>query len=209
MYNYPADYLKKSVSINGYVLKTKDLAKDQFVVLHYAADNSVLGLLCSYKKLEAAKLKNNQRVELLGTIYSDFTKFRKGIKIPIIRVSNYKIIPDPQPQIQDNSLAGNSNNNINILIDESNFLETIDAIYKDINYDNDDFINKNITITGFIFRAKEFRQESVYSGKNGNVLLRCRRIGLRINLFKYKSGYFSVKRQAMGGIKWNHSFRYN
>ena len=77
-------------------------------------------------------------------------------------MNNYRIIPGTEEQ--DNSQDSTSNN-INIVIDESNFLETIDAIYKDINYDNDDFINKNITITGFIFRAKEFSKNQFIVGR--------------------------------------------
>ena len=147
MYNYPADYINKSILIKGYVVKTKDLPKNQFLVLQYASDNSVLGLLCSYKKTDIAKLKNNQQVELIGKIYSDFTKYIKGEKIPIIRVDNYKIISDSEAK--NNSQSENANNNSNVVINESNYLKTIDSIYNNQNdFNNSKYNNNRIYFQG-------------------------------------------------------------
>jgi uncharacterized membrane protein YcgQ (UPF0703/DUF1980 family) len=152
IYNSPSDFINKSITIKGYIFKSNDMDQDQFVVIQYDSSRAIHGLLCTYKKSEVIKLKNKQKIELKGTLYSKMTKYKKEEKIPIIKVDYLKMDPDAQP--------GNSSE-INILIDESNFLDTIDSIYKD----QDDYANKNITITGFIFRSKEFNRDQFIVGR--------------------------------------------
>jgi uncharacterized repeat protein (TIGR03943 family) len=103
IYRYQDKYDYKHVKVKGFVFRTKDFSKEQFVVGRLAifccsADASFYGLLCKLDEVESSKLEDNQWLEVEGTVLFTKTDFSEGKKIPIIYVKNYQKVKKPDEE---------------------------------------------------------------------------------------------------------------
>lgn len=98
IYNYPSDFLGKTVSFQGFVFHSKEDTEEntfvfRFGIIHCVADAGVFGLLTHLP--ENTALSNNDWVELTGTITTDYYHpFKRTL--PILDVSKVKKISAPE-----------------------------------------------------------------------------------------------------------------
>lgn len=98
IYNYPSDFLGKTISYQGFVFHSKeDTAENVFVfrfgIIHCVADAGVFGLLTHLP--ENTTFNNNDWVELTGTITTDYYHpFKRTL--PIMAVDTVKKINPPE-----------------------------------------------------------------------------------------------------------------
>lgn len=98
IYNYPSDFLGKTVSYQGFVFHSKDdTAENVFVfrfgIIHCVADAGVFGLLTHLP--QNTSVANNDWVELKGTITTDYYHpFKRTL--PIMTVDTVKKIEAPE-----------------------------------------------------------------------------------------------------------------
>ncbi|MGX7244240.1 TIGR03943 family putative permease subunit [Enterococcus quebecensis] len=100
IYNYPSEFIGKTVSYKGFVFNsTQNEQTDAFVfrfgIIHCVADSGVFGLLTHMPKEQ--HLKNNDWVELTGTIHSNYyAPFKRDI--PVVDVTKVKKVDAPKNQ---------------------------------------------------------------------------------------------------------------
>ncbi|MTD41686.1 TIGR03943 family protein [Erwinia sp. CPCC 100877] len=100
IYNYPSEFIGKTITYKGFVFNAeKDGKTDLFVfrfgIIHCVADSGVFGLLTHMP--EGQKFKNNQWVEVTGTIQSDYyAPFKR--ELPVVAVTKVKTVVEPQNQ---------------------------------------------------------------------------------------------------------------
>lgn len=98
IYNYPSDFLEKTVSFKGFVFHSKDdTAANAFVfrfgIIHCVADAGVFGLLTQLP--QDVSFNNNDWVEIKGTITTDYYHpFKRTL--PIVTVSTATKIAPPE-----------------------------------------------------------------------------------------------------------------
>ncbi|WP_321387706.1 TIGR03943 family putative permease subunit [uncultured Enterococcus sp.] len=98
IYNYPSDFLGKTVSFQGFVFHSKDdTVENSFVfrfgIIHCVADAGVFGLLTHLP--EGTTLDNNDWVKLEGTITTDYYHpFKRTL--PIMTVNTVEKIEPPE-----------------------------------------------------------------------------------------------------------------
>jgi|WetSurMetagenome_2_1015567.scaffolds.fasta_scaffold126220_1 putative membrane protein len=101
LFRNPDDYADKKIKIDGFVFRMDYFSKDQFVVGRMAvfcctADASLYGILCELNETRSSKLKDYEWLSIWGTIHPETTKFSDNKKIPVIKISGYRIIPEPK-----------------------------------------------------------------------------------------------------------------
>ena len=96
LYAVPKQYVNKEISLEGFVFKREDFAKDEFVAARLimvccAADMQVNGLLCKYD--DAQNLKQDQWVRIKGTLSVEIFMEEE---LPIIHITSLEKIEKPQ-----------------------------------------------------------------------------------------------------------------
>lgn len=100
IYNYPSEFIGKTITYQGFAFNsTKKEQSDVFIfrfgIIHCVADSGVFGLLTQMP--EGQTLKNNDWVELTGTIHSGYyAPFKR--EIPMVDVTKVKQIEEPKNQ---------------------------------------------------------------------------------------------------------------
>lgn len=100
IYNYPSEFIGKTISYKGFAFNsTKKEQSDVFVfrfgIIHCVADSGVFGLLTHMP--EGQTFKNNDWVELTGTIHSRYySPFKRDI--PVVDVTKVKQVEKPKNQ---------------------------------------------------------------------------------------------------------------
>ena len=98
IYNYPGNFIDKTISLNGFVYHSKDVEDNQlfvfrFGIIHCLADAGVYGMMVEFPK--DMKLKEDQWIQLDGKLSTTFYQpFQQNI--PYLKVSNWKKINQPE-----------------------------------------------------------------------------------------------------------------
>jgi putative membrane protein len=98
IYNYPGNFIDKTISLNGFVYHSKDVKDNQlflfrFGIIHCLADAGVYGMMVEFPK--DMKLKEDQWIKLDGTLSTTFYQpFQQNI--PYLKVTNWKKISQPK-----------------------------------------------------------------------------------------------------------------
>ncbi|MBO0481553.1 TIGR03943 family putative permease subunit [Candidatus Enterococcus courvalinii] len=100
IYNYPSEFIGKSISYDGFVYQTPDKEKQdiflfRFGIIHCVADSGVFGLLTQMP--EGAVVKNDEWYHVEGVIQSEYYQpFKRDI--PTVHVTTAKKVAAPQNQ---------------------------------------------------------------------------------------------------------------
>jgi putative membrane protein len=100
IYNYPSEFIGKTITYKGFIFNAeKDGETDLFVfrfgIIHCVADSGVFGLLTHMP--EGQSFKNNEWVEVTGTIQSDYyAPFKR--ELPVVDVTKVKSMTEPKNQ---------------------------------------------------------------------------------------------------------------
>jgi putative membrane protein len=100
IYNYPSEFIGKTITYKGFIFNAeKDGKTDLFVfrfgIIHCVADSGVFGLLTHMP--EGQSFKNNEWVEVTGTIQSDYyAPFKR--ELPVVDVTKVKTVTEPKNQ---------------------------------------------------------------------------------------------------------------
>ncbi len=98
IYNYPGNFIDKTISLNGFVYHSKDVKDNQlfvfrFGIIHCLADAGVYGMMVEFPK--DMKLKEDQWIQLDGKLSTTFYQpFQQNI--PYLKVSNWEKINQPK-----------------------------------------------------------------------------------------------------------------
>ncbi|MCH4169456.1 MAG: TIGR03943 family protein [Streptococcaceae bacterium] len=100
IYDFPNEFSGKQIEMSGFVYldptdQTHNIFLFRFGIIHCIADSGVFGLLTQFE--EAKDFKNNQWINVKGTIQSDYYKpFNRNL--PSIKVETVKAISTPKNQ---------------------------------------------------------------------------------------------------------------
>lgn len=100
IYDYPSEFIGKTITYKGFIFnssknKEVNLFVFRFGIIHCVADSGVFGLLTHMP--EGRTFKNNDWVELKGTIHSGYyAPFKR--EIPMVDVTKVKQVAEPKNQ---------------------------------------------------------------------------------------------------------------
>ncbi|WP_218658103.1 TIGR03943 family putative permease subunit [Enterococcus thailandicus] len=100
IYNYPSEFIGKTISYDGFVYQTPDKEKQdiflfRFGIIHCVADSGVFGLLTQMP--EGITVKNDEWYHVEGVIQSeDYQPFKRDI--PTVHVTTAKKVTAPKNQ---------------------------------------------------------------------------------------------------------------
>lgn len=100
IYNYPSEFIGKTISYKGFVFNSSDTAQSdvfvfRFGIIHCVADSGVFGLLTHMPT--GQEYQNNDWVEVTGTIYSQYyAPFKR--ELPTVEVSQVIKVDQPKNQ---------------------------------------------------------------------------------------------------------------
>lgn len=100
IYNYPGNFMNKTVTINGFVYHGDALTDNQlflfrFGIIHCIADAGVFGMMVQFP--EKVHYKNDQWLSVQGTLSTIYYQPFKQT-IPYLKVTKWKEIPAPKQQ---------------------------------------------------------------------------------------------------------------
>ncbi|MBO9128122.1 TIGR03943 family protein [Bacillus sp. 165] len=100
IYNYPGEFIGKSLSFKGFVFHEEEAGKSEFFlfrfgIIHCVADSGVFGMLV--KKPEDAEWKDDDWIEVEGEIKSEYYQPFKS-NIPVLEVKAWKRVEVPAEQ---------------------------------------------------------------------------------------------------------------
>ncbi|HWJ79738.1 MAG TPA: TIGR03943 family protein [Niallia sp.] len=98
IYNYPGQFLGKTVTLTGFTFHENEQTKNElfllrFGIIHCIADSGVYGILLSIP--EDIKTDNDQWLEVTGTLDSLYYQSYKKT-LPILHVTEWKSIAEPK-----------------------------------------------------------------------------------------------------------------
>ncbi|ATH94296.1 hypothetical protein ACH95_03645 [Bacillus glycinifermentans] len=98
IYNYPGEFLGKTIDFNGFAFKGESINKRQlfvlrFGIIHCIADSGVYGMLVEFP--DDIKAKNDQWIHVKGTLSSEYYQPFKSV-IPVLKVKSWSNIKKPK-----------------------------------------------------------------------------------------------------------------
>ncbi|MFN2746551.1 MULTISPECIES: TIGR03943 family putative permease subunit [unclassified Bacillus (in: firmicutes)] len=98
IYNYPGEFLDKTIEFNGFAFKGESINDKQlfvlrFGIIHCIADSGVYGMLVEFPK--EMNIKDDQWLHVKGTLSSEYYQPFKSV-IPVLKVTDWSKIKQPK-----------------------------------------------------------------------------------------------------------------
>ncbi|KAA6448976.1 TIGR03943 family putative permease subunit [Bacillus atrophaeus] len=97
IYNYPGEFLGRTIEFNGFAYKGNAINKKQlfvlrFGIIHCIADSGVYGMLVEFPK--DMDIKDDEWIHIKGTLSSEYYQPFKST-LPVVKVTDWKTIKKP------------------------------------------------------------------------------------------------------------------